>query len=396
MNLAPAPSAISRRSYEYFRDVPLARLTFLLLAIFCLFGMVGFLIDIRDLGRKPLAEALIWTLFTGGMAVFYLLTLIRSARWLPLPFVVHILGSGLIRSVLLSRIHTYSNATVDENGVRTAAMASLLLSGLAAVFFLQFIRSEGLRSVRLQTELSLAHGIQETLVPRIEKALPACEIYGVTIPSENVGGDLVDVVELKNGQVIAYVADIAGHGLPAGILMAMLKTAARTQLFDMPRLPAFFERLNDVLPAVKEPAMYATCAAVLLTVTGEGLHAEYALAGHPPILHLRPDSGTVERLEESQYPLGLLPEVSFTSHSFNLQGGDVLLITTDGIIETSNTKGEEFGLKRVEAVIQEHVSEPLSAIAGKLQSEVRAFGVQSDDQTILLLRVRRKEHLPGN
>ena len=74
-------SSLRRNSYEYFRDVPLRRLTFLLLAIFCLFGMVGFLIDVSELGRKSLVEVLVWTLFSGGMAVFYLLTLIRSPRW---------------------------------------------------------------------------------------------------------------------------------------------------------------------------------------------------------------------------------------------------------------------------------------------------------------------------
>ncbi len=259
-------SSLRRNSYEYFRDVPLRRLTFLLLAIFCLFGMVGFLIDVSELGRKSLVEVLVWTLFSGGMAVFYLLTLIRSPRWFLLPASVHILGSWLIRSLLLPQGRDYVATPVDENGVKMAAMASLTLSTLAGVFFLQFIRSEGIRSVRLQTELSLAHGIQKTLVPVIEKKLADCEIYGVSVPSENVGGDLVDAVELQNGQIIAYVADIAGHGLPAGILMAMLKTAARTQFFDSPRLPALFERLNEVLPTVKQPEMYATCAAYFSNV----------------------------------------------------------------------------------------------------------------------------------
>src|SRR5438132_5268648 len=73
-------SSLRRNSYEYFRDVPLRRLTFLLLAIFCLFGMVGFLIDVSELGRKSLVEVLVWTLFSGGMAVFYLLTLMLHSN----------------------------------------------------------------------------------------------------------------------------------------------------------------------------------------------------------------------------------------------------------------------------------------------------------------------------
>ena len=89
-----------------------------------------------------------------------------------------------------------------------------------------------------------------------------------------MGGDLVDAVLLPNGDMIAYVADIAGHGLSAGILMGMLKTAARTALLDAgvghpsATLPLLLEKLNRVLPDVKEPQMYATITAFRLNTEG--------------------------------------------------------------------------------------------------------------------------------
>ena len=273
-------SPTRRLSYEYFRDVPLSRLTFLLLAIFCLFGMLGFLIDLIELGRKSLPEVLVWTIFTGGMAVFYLLTIIRAPRWLLFPLAIHVTGSLLIQMPIVPSVGGFASEPIGEAGIRMAAVSSLVLSFLAGGLFLQFIRSEGRRAVRLQTELSVAQGIQKTLVPVIEKTGIGCEIYGVSVPSDKVGGDLVDVVELKEGQTFAYVADIAGHGLPAGILMAMFKSAARTQLMESPRLPAFLERLNEVLPQVKEPELFATCAAILLKRTDTEFILEYSSAGH--------------------------------------------------------------------------------------------------------------------
>lgn len=374
-------------SYEYFRTVPLGRLLFLFLAIFCLFGMIGFLIDIGQLGRKPLLEVLVWTLFTGVMAVFYVLTLIRSPRWFLLPVAAHIAGSWLIRRFVLPPPQDFTSLPVNEPGIQIAVLGTFVLSMLAGGLFLQFIRSEGRRSVRLQTELSLAHGIQETLVPVIEQTFSDCEVYGVSLPSEKVGGDLVDVVELHNGHVVAYVADIAGHGLAAGILMAMLKTAARTQLLDSPRLPGFFARLNDVLPTVKQQEMYATCAAILVSRSGSDLMLEYALAGHPPILRASLQGGQIERLQDPQFPLGLIGSVAFTSRQLKTQRGDVFLIATDGIIETLDARGEEFGLERVEKILLDSLAEPLSTIAKRLQASVRAFGRQADDQTVLLLRV---------
>jgi serine phosphatase RsbU (regulator of sigma subunit) len=239
----------------------------------------------------------------------------------------------------------------------------------------------------LQTELSLAQSIQKTLVPAIDKTLSGCEIYGVSIPSEKVGGDLVDVVELREGQTLAYVADIAGHGLPAGILMGMFKTAARTHLMDSPRLSGFLERLNEVLPQVKEPEMFATCAAILLVRKDNCFTAEYSSAGHPAILRMIPASSSVQRLEDPQFPLGLIPSVTFTSRKLELEPGDLLVVTTDGITETIDSQGHEFGMQRLETLLLGKIAAPLPHIAQELLSAVTSFGKQVDDLTILLIRI---------
>ena len=149
-----------------------------------------------------------------------------------------------------------------EDGVRAATIACIILSLAAYIFFMRFISGVGRHAVRMQTELALAQGIQQTLVPIIDTRAGGVEIYGVSLPSAEVGGDLVDVVPLPDGSVFAYVADVSGHGLPAGILMGMIKTAVHTQLFDLPSPAAVFDRLNEVLPTVKEPHMYATCTAL--------------------------------------------------------------------------------------------------------------------------------------
>ncbi len=173
-----------------------------------------------------------------------------------------------------------------------------------------YIRREGTVSSRVRNELELAHGIQKTLVPPVELRTSRFEIYGISRPSEKVGGDLVDATHLPGGDAIAYVADIAGHGLPAGILMGMLKTATRTALMDAEgrepdrTLPIVLDRLNRVLPEVKEPHMYATFTGFRLGADGSVF---YALAASPPILHRHASEGTVSHMEESQFPLGLLP-----------------------------------------------------------------------------------------
>ena len=111
--------------------------------------------------------------------------------------------------------------------------------------------------MRMQTELFLAHGIQATLVPTVSFQNANFEVYGKSIPSTEMGGDLIDVIE-SNGGLLAYIADVSGHGLAAGQLMGMLKTAMRLAVqFRQPPV-ALLESTDRVLPGLKKPDMYAT------------------------------------------------------------------------------------------------------------------------------------------
>jgi serine phosphatase RsbU (regulator of sigma subunit) len=117
--------------------------------------------------------------------------------------------------------------------------------------------------------LALAHRIQKTLVLPVTLRSVPFDVYGIECPSDKVGGDLVDALHLSDRDAIAYLVDIAGHGLQAGILTGMLKTAARTALLEAgacephQTLPALLDRLNTVLPQVKE-AHKGTGAAYLI------------------------------------------------------------------------------------------------------------------------------------
>lgn len=380
-------TASRKRAFIYWQTLPLHRLTFLLLALFCLFGMIGFIVDLFALGQKPVVTVIIWTIFTGAMAVTYLLTAIRAPRFLLLALIAHLLGSWLIAYGIHQLPAWLANPSVDS-GVRTAAVAVLVLSMASCLFFLIFIQYEGRHSVRIQTELSLAHGIQQTLVPQITIEHPRYQIFGISMPSDDVGGDLVDVVELSDGGLFAYVADIAGHGLSAGILMGMLKTSIRTQLLDGLSPTAVFERLNRVLPAVKESHMCATCTAILLPAAKatDTLTVEYAIAAQPPILHFRAEAGCITRLGDEQLPIGLLPEANYRSHTVDVARNDLLLIATDGILDAETRTGEAFGMTRLEALLLKHQNKPLADIAGHIQSAVKDSYEQSDDQSLLMIR----------
>jgi hypothetical protein len=275
---------------------------------------VAFFLDLVNWRRLPLNLLLISAALAGATGVvLFLVTHGRHFRFIPvllalmgasiytmgfLPHGPQILISGTARSRII----------LDATGI----LAGMLLGYRC---FLWFINTQGIEQVRTRTKLELAHGIQQTLVPPITYRSASLEVYGITLPSEDVGGDLVDLIPAESG-CLACLGDVSGHGIPAGVLMGNLKTVLRFGFAQNEALPALFESINRVLPAVKEPEMYATFAGLHLGGAGA---VEYILAGHPPILHYRAACNQVSRRIMEQFPLGLMPESSYVSATTSCQ-----------------------------------------------------------------------------
>jgi hypothetical protein len=379
------------KKWTHFRSVPMSRLWVLMLAAFLLFSVIGFYVDLANRGTLPYAVTLVIAVLSGLNAALWIFVLARLPMAAMAALAVFQFFTGSLDTVLSNWIAGAFHVTEvpSDKGITFASTAIMFVVMVSYVFFIVYIRREGRESFRLRNELELAHGIQKTLVPPIGLRTRRFEIYGISQPSEKVGGDLVDAIALPNGDAIAYVADIAGHGLSAGILMGMLKTATRTALLDAATtessgtLPQLLERLNRVLPDVKEPHMYATFTAFRLNADG-GIF--YSMAASPPVLHWSAARPALQRLEEEQFPLGLLPISGFGGDSLAAASGDLLVVATDGILEVCDRKAQEFGVEALETVIAENAGRPLPELADAILEKTRAFGKQVDDQTLLLIR----------
>jgi hypothetical protein len=381
------------KKWQPLRDTPWSRLWLFATAVFFIFSVIGFFDDLMNAGTRPYGSALIVATMCGLNAVLWIVVMARLPLFTMGLLIVFQFYLGPVITwvaVLAGRTFSMPPAPSDK-GIHFAAWGILVVTITAYAFFVSYFRAEGIATGKIRNELELAHGIQKTLVPPISLRTDLFEIYGLSQPSDKVGGDLVDAVVLPDGDVIAYVADIAGHGLPAGILMGMLKTAARTALLDAATghpsesLPALLEKLNRVLPDVKEPQMYATLTAFRLNADGS---AWYAMAASPPVLHWSPHRDDLCLVQEEQYPLGLLPISGFTGEAIELKSGDLLVVATDGVLEVTDKKEEEFGLARLEGAIEASAKRPLPELADAILEKARAFGKQTDDQTLLVIRRR--------
>jgi hypothetical protein len=377
--------------WNHFRSVPFSHLRMLLIAVFLLFSTFGFFNDVMFGGHQPYSIVFVNVVLNGLVSMVWILALARLPLvFLAIPVLFSALNPFLMQWVdgLLTRTF-HLQAVNGDVGTRFAATGTMVAIVVSYVFFVIFIRGQGKEAFKLRNELELAHGIQKTLVPPVALRTTRFEVYGISCPSEKVGGDLVDAVCLPNGDAIAYLADIAGHGLQAGILMGMLKTAARTALLEAGErdasrtLPVLLDRLNNVLPVVKEAHMYATFTGFRL---GEDGSVHYALAASPPILHWHASGAALSHLEEEQFPVGLLPVAAFDGQRLETKPGDLLVVATDGILEVCDKREEEFGYERLKDVIARHAATPLAELAKKILETANGFGKQADDQTILIVR----------
>jgi hypothetical protein len=382
MWLAGVRSAFPTAFSPYWRVLPLGRMKMFLAGYFFVGAAGGFAFDLLQLNASLVVGGFFWPVLMGTGAMAARAAAIKRVRLVPLLLLLVAVTAWL--GYWASHVSTPLPVPVAvHRRVLFDAIGILVGIGFGARFLLFFAGTEGVASVRMQTELSLAHGIQAILVPTVSFRNAGFELYGKSIPSTEMGGDLIDVIE-SDGGLVAYVADVSGHGLPAGQLMGMLKTAMRlaVQFRQMP--VAALESVDRVLPDLKEREMFATMA--LLRFNGSS-EAEYALAGHPPILHYRQGSRDTARLSMEQLPLGLIPGGSYASKRVIYTPRDLFLMVTDGITEVANARDEEFGLTHLQELLAQHATRALPEIWDLIMRDVRQYGLQQDDQSLLLLRV---------
>jgi sigma-B regulation protein RsbU (phosphoserine phosphatase) len=349
------------------------------LGVFFTFAPFGLVTDMMSLGIYRPVELLAWVLLCGTVAVGYAHCSMHNRRLIPLVLLVQLAAIWPLIGAAESRPPLGHASLRARMALDAVGAISLLSVGYA--FFVSFILNEGLKHLRFRTEVALAEEIHGVLVPPVAAETRGYEAYGRSFPASEVGGDLVDLV-VRDGVLTGYLADVSGHGVPAGALMGMLKSAARMRLRGDGDLGQLLYDLNEVLLPLKKPNMFATCAVVRL-LDGE---AEYALAGHLPILHYSRETRSVSRLAKGHLPLGLLGDQAFEAGTARLEPGDILVLLSDGLTEVEDARGDEFGLERIEALVTRDAEESLVALFEGIVGAVSVHGSQTDDQTLLLIR----------
>lgn len=243
---------------------------------------------------------------------------------------------------------------------------------------------------RLEEELAIAREIQAGLLPRDLPGEGWFRAAAFSVPSHQVGGDYLDVRRTAEDAWSAVVADVCGKGVSSALLASLLQGAFLLASESSLSTEAVMGRVNRFLNERTGGEKYATVFYCMVDGSGR---CRWTNAGHCPPLLARA-TGTIEAMEATGLPVGMLDTAEFGVKETQLAPGDKLVIFTDGVCEAQNPQGEFFEAKRIRKLLREQpvgvsAAEVLDRLMGSLQA-FTAGGDQSDDITCLVLEYRGK------
>jgi serine phosphatase RsbU (regulator of sigma subunit) len=241
---------------------------------------------------------------------------------------------------------------------------------------------------RSAQELEIAKQVQTRLFPQTFPAVTTLDYSGTCIQARQVGGDYYDFLDLGQERLGLVVGDIAGKGIAAALLMANLQANLRSQCaiaFNQPQ--RFLQLANRLFYENSPENAYATL--FFAEYDDRARHLRYVNCGHLSALLLRQD-GSLQRLGSTSTVLGLFKEWDCSTGDCQLLCGDMFALYTDGITESFDAAGDEYGEQRLVESLRRHRDKPPPALVASIVDDVRVFSPheQSDDMTLIIAKCR--------
>jgi len=273
---------------------------------------------------------------------------------------------------------------------RTKNASVWVVAEITGTFLLMvlLLAMELIDKVKFRDELQLARDLQASLIPHEMPRLAEWDIAAFNRIANTVGGDIYDFVPLADGRVAVLFGDASGHGMAAGLVMAVAHASFRTQLEVDPSPQAIVASMNRILCRTGGPRSFFAFCYFLLSPDGS---FEATIAGHPPVLKVNTAGRVVDRIGRGAYPLGVKSSLSWDVVYGSLDTGERLLLHSDGLTESRNLTDHEFGDAYVEAILGWHPQAGAQPLLDTLLGEWRGFmgrAVPDDDVSVAVIRRR--------
>ena len=280
-------------------------------------------------------------------------------------------------------------AKTDGSLYTQADVANLHAFSVQAAALVEIGRlyKDRLERKKVETEMSVAQRIQSNLVPSEPLRLHGTELVGRMDSCREVGGDYFDYFKIDPETIGFAIADVAGKGVPAALVMTTLRVAFRTAAARQDEPAAVVESLNRAICGLGEAGQIISFFYGIYSTSDHRLH--YANAGMNPPLLFRARHEFVERMKKGGIMLGVDGGHRFARGTLELDRGDMLLMYTDGLVEQPDTQGEFYGEQRLIDDAKAGCDLDLPALIDRLFANLDTYGGpdQSDDRTLMLMRV---------
>ena len=240
---------------------------------------------------------------------------------------------------------------------------------------------------QLLQDVELAAQVQRMFLPTRPPSIPGLEIAGMMRPARGVSGDYYDYIPIGEHRIQIVIADVAGKGVPAALLMSATAAAVQLEAREKRDMLEVVSRLNSGLHSLSDSSRYVTL--LLADIDARHRSLRYVNCGHNPALLFQAKTHDVVPMNSSCFPIGMFDSESCAISSAHLTTGDVLVLYTDGVTEAENSLGEEFGMVRLSELIRRGHTLSADALMNHILVSVTDFSRDvgfADDATILVAK----------
>jgi sigma-B regulation protein RsbU (phosphoserine phosphatase) len=310
---------------------------------------------------------------SGGIHVFIWLLKSLFFRLNPFRRVISVLG---VIFFLFGRV------TVANTGSNSAVIDLSTIGGIMILFVLMLELKDKLLA---KTELEGGRKVQKALLPEENPQIAGWKVWLYSRPANEVCGDLVDYLKLSDLHIGLTMADVAGKGLSAALMMSKLQATVRAIANEKDALSKLAENVNHIFHRDSLPSLFASM--IYIQVIPDKGKLKYVNAGHLPPLILKGD--TVEELPKGDAAIGIIKDSKFKEQKIELKKGEVLIVYSDGVTEATNEIGQFFGKDRLFNTIKKYKDLTVDKLGEAITRQVEFFcgdAPRSDDLSLIILK----------
>ena len=251
-----------------------------------------------------------------------------------------------------------------------------------------FTYIELLEKQEIEREVGIAADIQTKLLPKLLPKIKNAGVSAYSIPARGVSGDYYDIIPLREGKIAMVICDVAGKGVPASLVMVMIRTIIHLIVSSSRSTAQIVSWINKGIAGKIDIDRFATLS--FFTFDPATGVLQYSNAAHHPAMIYRAAAGSVEQLDTDGLPIGIEHEARYSQRETRLANGDIIMMYTDGVVEAMDSRGRQYEDERLKSIFVDNASLGAEDLVKVIRTDIDAFvgnAKQHDDQTLMLMKM---------